>query len=135
MAYVSQEMKKEKEPKIKAILKKYGLKGSLSVKHHSTLQLTIQAGKIDFIKNYIETGNYGLDVSTIDYLIQKQNIDVNPYYIKEHFSDIAEQALSELKDALFEGHWDDSDIMTDYFSCAFYVRISIGKWNRGYKLI
>ena len=40
MAYMSQERKAEITPKVKSILKKFGIKGSLSVRHHSTLSLT-----------------------------------------------------------------------------------------------
>ena len=48
MAYVSQEMKSELAPVIKTILKKYGMKGSLAVRNHSTLVLNLKSGKIDF---------------------------------------------------------------------------------------
>ena len=41
MAYISQEDKKALAPKIKSILKQYGLKGSLSIRHHPTLVLNI----------------------------------------------------------------------------------------------
>ena len=39
MAYVSQELKARIAPRVKEILSKHGLKGSLSVRHHSTLVL------------------------------------------------------------------------------------------------
>ena len=44
------------------------------------------------------------------------------------------KALNELIGVLYEGHWDESDIMTDYFHCAYYVDVSIGKWNKPYKV-
>ena len=44
MAYMSQERKSEIAPKVKSILKKFGIKGSLSVRHHSTLSLTLKSG-------------------------------------------------------------------------------------------
>ena len=34
MAYVSQEKKKQLAPAIKAVLKKYGMKGSIAVRHN-----------------------------------------------------------------------------------------------------
>ena len=49
MAYFNQERKSERAPVIKAILKKYGVKGSLSVRNHSTFVLNLKSGKIDFI--------------------------------------------------------------------------------------
>jgi ribosomal 30S subunit maturation factor RimM len=54
MAYFNQERKAEKAPEIKKILKKYGVKGSLAVRHHSTFVLNIKSSKIDFINNYNE---------------------------------------------------------------------------------
>ena len=41
MAYVSQEMKKELAPAIKAVLKKYRMKGSIAVNNHSTLEVNL----------------------------------------------------------------------------------------------
>ena len=55
MAYMSQEKKAEIAPAIKAICKKYGVKASVAVRHHSTLVLNIKSGKIDFIGNYNKT--------------------------------------------------------------------------------
>ena len=49
MAYVSQEMKKELAPAIKAVLKKYNVKASISVYNHSTICVNIKSGPIDFI--------------------------------------------------------------------------------------
>ena len=79
MAYVSQEMKSELAPTIKSILKKYGMKGSLAVRNHSTIVLNLKSGKIDF----------GGD-----------NIDVNPYWFHEHFEGKAKKFLTEAFAAL-----------------------------------
>ena len=49
MAYVSQAMKKELAPGIKAVLKKYRMKASISVNNHSTICVNIKSGPIDFI--------------------------------------------------------------------------------------
>jgi hypothetical protein len=53
MAYVSQDMKAKLAPTIKAICKKYGIKASIAVRHHSTLVLNVRQGSIKFIENYI----------------------------------------------------------------------------------
>ena len=55
MAYMSQERKQSLAPAIKAVLKKYGVKGTLAVNNHSTLVLNIKSGSIDFIENFIAT--------------------------------------------------------------------------------
>ena len=48
MAYVSQETKAKLSPTIKAILKKYKMKGTIAVKHHFSLVVNLQSGPIDF---------------------------------------------------------------------------------------
>lgn len=48
MAYISQDDKKKLAPAIKEVLKKYGLKGSISIRHYSSLVVTIASGPIDF---------------------------------------------------------------------------------------
>jgi hypothetical protein len=55
MAYVFQEKKANLAPTIKAILKKYNVKGTLSVRNHSSLVLNIKSGKMDFVENFIKT--------------------------------------------------------------------------------
>jgi hypothetical protein len=57
MAYVSQDMKAKLAPTIKAICKKYGIKASIAVRHHSTLVLNIRQGSIDFIEHYSGKAN------------------------------------------------------------------------------
>ena len=49
MAYMSQSLKKELAPAIKAVLKKYNVKGTIAVRHHSTLVVNIKEGALDFI--------------------------------------------------------------------------------------
>ena len=51
MAYMSQEKKTKISALLKPILAKYKVKGSLSVRNHSTICLTVKAGAIDFIGN------------------------------------------------------------------------------------
>lgn len=128
MAYVSQDLKAKLAPKIKNVLKKYGVKGSLAVRNHSTLVLNIKSGKIDFIGNYKKvTGNKGFD-------FRDGYLDVNPYWFQDHFSGEAKDFLREVLAAMKEGNWDRSDIMTDYFDVGWYVDVNIGKWNKPYVL-
>lgn len=141
MAYVSKEMKAEIAPTVKALLKKYGLKGTLSVHNHSTLTLTISQGKIDFIENYIETDRnkpYAkyMTEDQIAYIRKNQSLDVNTYWCHEHYSgrakEFLEQAVSALKGPRY---FDHSDAQTDYFHCSHYIGIKIGRWNRPYALV
>ena len=140
MAYMNGERKAKIATAIKPILAKYGLKGSLSVRNHSSIVLTLKSGKIDFIENYIKTDAekpYAKHFSAdqVAYIRKNQSIDVNPYWFQEHFSGVAKDFLSEAFQALKAADWyDESDAQTDYFNTAYYVNLNIGKWNKPYVL-
>jgi hypothetical protein len=139
MAYMSQEKKAQIAPVVKAILKKYNVKGSLSVRNHSTLVLNVKSGAIDFVENFIQTDAnvvHGKKMSEdqIDYIRKNQSVDVNPYWYHEHFDGVAKKFLKEILTAMNDGNWDKSDIQTDYFNVGWYVDVNIGRWNKPYVL-
>ena len=139
MAYMSQENKAKIAPVVKAILKKYGVKGSLAVRNHSSLVLNIKSGPIDFVENFIVTDSdksYArhMEADQISYLREKRSIDVNPYWYHEHFSGKAKKFLTEVFKAMNSGNHDRSDAQVDYFDVGWYVDVNIGKWNQPYEL-
>jgi len=138
MAYFNQDRKQERAPIIKAILKKYGVKGSLAVRNHSTFILNIKSGSIDFIENYIGTnGSKHYNVMSqdqIEYVRKNKSLDVNPYWYQDHFSGTALNFLKEVFTAMNQGNHDNSDIQTDYFDVGWYVDVNIGSWNKPYVL-
>lgn len=120
MAYCSQSLKAELAPAIKAILKKYGIKGSLAVRHHSTLVLNIKSGKINFEK-----------FSTSDNF----NYQVNVYHTDRHYTGTAKKFFAEVIAAMKgPNFFDNSDPMTDYFHCSHYIDVNLGTWNKPYIL-
>jgi hypothetical protein len=121
MAYVSQELKAKIAPKVKAILKKYKVKGSLAVRNHSSLVLTVKEGALDMYKDYGKTED-----------AEKFGIQVNPYHFKDHFEGRTRAFLAEVIPALNDGNWDKSDSQSDYFNVGWYVSVNIGKWNKPY---
>jgi hypothetical protein len=130
MAYMNQERKAKIATILKPILKKYGVNGSLSVRNHMTICLTVKSGKIDFIGNFNETVN-----TVRGDRMAVGSIDVNPYWFQDHFSGVSKQFLTEAFKALKGADWyDRSDAMTDYFDTAYYVDLNIGKWNKHYVL-
>lgn len=139
MAYFNQERKSERAPAIKAILKKYGVKGSLAVRNHMTFVLNIKSGKIDFIENYIKTDmdkHYGNKMSAeqIAQIRKNQSLDVNTYWYQEHYSGKAKSFLKEVLAAMNGGNHDNSDVQTDYFDVGWYVDVNIGSWDKPYVL-
>ena len=116
MAYVSQEKKKELAVGIKAVLKKYSMKGTIAVQHHSTLVVNLKSGPINF-------------------KAQNTHYQVNPYHIESQWSGTAKSFLTELLAAMKSGGlFDKSVIQSDYFHTAWYTDINIGKWNKEYEL-
>jgi len=121
MGYVSQDDKKKLAPAIKAVLKKYDMKGTISVRHHSSLVVTIKSGQIDF-SEYMNAGEY-----------QRDYLQVNEAWIDRHYDGIQRDFLNELAAAMKgPDFFDESDIMTDYFHRSHYIDINIGKFDAPY---
>lgn len=131
MAYIDQSEKKTISTNMTPILKKYGLKGTLSIQHHNKLVLTIRSGKIDFIANFNKTNENNPRFNFVE-----DSLDVNEYWYKEHFSGDALEALSEIIPAMYTDDWyDRSDIMSDYFDTKYYIDVRIGTWEKPYIVI
>ena len=134
MAYMSQERKAGIAPVIKAICKKYNIKASLAVRHHSTLVLNVKQGDIDFIGNFnktIEARPGGFRGGSL----AEKAIQVNPYWYHEHFDGVAKEFLMEVIGAMNVGNHDRSDIQSDYCDVGWYVDVNIGQWDKPYALV
>ena len=120
MAYISQEEKKELAPGIKAVLKKYGVKGTIAVRGYSSLVVNIKSGVLDLM------GDCGLP--------DEDSFQVNPYYAEERAKDPKIGSFyGELLAAMKGTKWyNNSDVQIDYFDIAYYVDINVGKWDTGY---
>ena len=134
MAWMNQDRKAQLAPAIKAVLKKYNVKGSISVKNHSTLVVTVRSGELDFIgeanrfnRKYAErTGQRFYEV--------KDYYQANPYKCENEYEDPTIGAFFKELTAAMRGNlwYDNSDSMTDYFDTAYYLHINIGRWNKPY---
>lgn len=117
MAYVSKEDKAKLAPAIKSVLKKYGMKGTISVRNHMSLCVKVMQGPIDFK------------------FVGRNYIDVNTYHIDSQFEGTARKFLNELLSAMkgpdFFNH---DDPMSDYFHRSHYIDIEIGQWTKPYVL-
>lgn len=133
MAYMNQERKAKLAPAVKAILKRYGVKGTISTDSQS-ISVNIKSGSLDFIGDYNKTvearpGGFRLGSPAEKYL------QINPYWYQDHFSNkVTKKFLDEVFRALNTGNHDNSDIQTDYFDVGWYVHVNIGKWNKPYTI-
>jgi len=114
MAYMNQERKAKIAEALKPVLAKYKMKGTLSVRHHSAIVLTLKKGPIDF---------------------GKTEGSVNVFWIDKFYEGVARDFLKEAHDALLSAGWyNRSDAMTDYFDIAYYTDINIGAWGKPYEV-
>jgi len=138
MGFVNQKIKAKLTPGIKAVLKKYGMKGTIRVQHYSTLIVTLRSGELDLLgdykSTYLKRSEFEFFMATarqLDYILKTNNMQVNVHQIDRLFSNPTIKAfLTELKTAM-EGDefYDNSDITTDYVDVSHYISIRIGEWN------
>lgn len=136
MAYVNQETKALVAPAIKAVLKKYGVKGTIAIRHYSTLVVNLKSGSLDIIGNWVETCRSERSVMMNEHYAENvpDHLDVNIYYIDSHYSGVVRDFLNELHDAMKKPGWrNNTDIMTDYFDISYYCDINVGQWNKAYE--
>lgn len=134
MAWMNQERKAELAPAIKAVLKKYGMKGTIGVRNYSTLVVNIKSGELDLIeeanafnREYAQrTGQRFYPVT--DYY------QASPYKGEDAYADATVgKFFKELTAAMRGNLWyNNSDLMTDYFDIAYYMDINVGQWDKPY---
>lgn len=133
MAWMNQERKAKIAAALKPVLAKYGVKGSLSVRNHSSIVLTLKSGKIDFIGNYNRVCGNSHHYVASGWRPATDYLGVNPYWFHEHFDGDAKDFITEAMEALKSASWyNKSDAMVDYFDTAYYIDLDIGKWNKPY---
>ena len=120
MAYITQDEKKIIAAALKVALKDYPtIKYSLSVRDHSTIDCVITKGP-----QFIDPESKG-------------NFGVNHYHIDRQFENQPEarKVLNLINDCLHIGHYDNSDTQTDYFDCAWYVSVGVGRWDKNFEVV
>lgn len=137
MAFMNQERKKQLAENLKKAMKGYKIKYSLRVHHYSSIIMTISEGNVDFLGNANEVlkeklpaEQYALRGNRIE-----KSLQVNTYWIQDHFTGIAKDLLMAANAALNAGNHDRSDIQSDYFDVGWYVNINVGQWNKPYRLV
>lgn len=116
MAYISVEEVKN----VREQLKKEFPKFKFSVSGGSSLEL-----KVAIMKGPEDFSELTKDWS---------NPTINEYHLHNYgkFEKLFEKILKVMKS---QDWFDESDSMTDYFHIAYYVNLSIGKWNKKYEQV
>jgi hypothetical protein len=132
MAYMNQEKKAIINAALDKVLKARGFKYSLRVDNHMSIVCTIQSGPVEFIGNFKDkNGDKFVNLPAREL----NNLQVNLYWLEDHFSGQTLEILKECSQALrAAGYYDRSDAMTDYFDTAYYMHLNIGAWDKPYKI-
>lgn len=113
MAYITKEEVKNIREALKAAFPKF--KFSVSGGNSSSLYVSIMSGPEDFT----------------EVLNGWKNAQINEYHL--HRYGRFEKLFSKIITIMKSQDWfDKSDAMTDYFHTAYYLNLSIGKWDKPY---
>ena len=111
MPYISADEVKEIRKEIKKTFPEF--KFSITKKHSSSVCITLLKGPVDF---------------------GTEQADVNHFYVDEYWDGRPQEILSKIVD-IAKRKQKETVYDMDYGSVPnYYVNISIGKWNRPYKL-
>jgi len=119
MALFTQEQKKLVAPRIKSVLKKYGIKGSIAVRDHSTLVVNLWSGDLDLVGN--NRGHYQVNHNSIVRIKKEQGSMLQ--------ADFYNELITAMKSL---GWYDKSNAMSDYFEVSYYLNINVGDWDKQY---
>ena len=112
MAFITKETVKD----IREALKKEfpEIKFSIRKEHHSSVSVAIMKSP---------------------YFDDDINRSINHYWIKESTDNEEQASVIQRIDEIIRktgDYFDESDSMTDYFHCAFYYDIQVGKWDKNH---
>ena len=113
MAYMNQQKKAIIASKLKPVLKKYGVKGSLKVSNHSTIVLNVKSGKIDFKVD--KTGIIHASIGKVSFTPEK---------LKENALEVI-NTIAKLKPASSKGTYFKSINMSSTMSPAISIDKSL----------
>lgn len=133
MAHMNQEKKKALAPAIKAVLKKYNVKGTIGVRHYSSLVVNLRSGALDFIGVANADNKAAAEWRGQEPHVIKDNYQANPYYAHESGDETVANFFKELVAAMKGQMWyNNSDAQIDYFDTAYYLDINVGNWDKPY---
>jgi len=137
MAYIGTDEVKEVRIALKERFKNK-LKFSVRREHYSSLNVSIISGEINFFDGSLDRKDpWNSDAPEHKFDGHEQ---INNYYPENYgkhkalFEDIVHiMKTAPAKAEKGRAWYDKSDAMVDYFDTAFYINLSIGKWNKPYE--
>ena len=138
MAFISAEDVKHIRNELKKELPQY--KFSVVRDHHSSVTISLMKGPAFNDYEYFDRYN---NVTKTANLSDGEHHQINQYHLEDFYGKENAEILSKIDTisrtapAKNGGKvwYNDSDIQTDYFDIAYYVHISVGKWNKPYEVV
>ena len=138
MAYISAEDVKHIRNELKKELPQY--KFSVVRDHHSSVSISLMKGPA--FNDYEYFDRYNNTITTAN-LSDGEHHQINQFHLEDFYGKENAEILSKIDTisrtapAKNGGKvwYNDSDIMTDYFDIAYYIHISVGKWNKSYEVV
>ena len=138
MAYISTDDVKHIRNELKKELPQY--KFSVVRDHHSSVSISLMKGPA--FNDYEYFDRYNNTITTAN-LSDGEHHQINQFHLEDFYGKENAEILSKIDTisrtapAKNGGKvwYNDSDIMTDYFDIAYYVHISVGKWNKPYEVV
>lgn len=136
MAYVSKALKKELAPGIRRVLKKYRMKGTISVNmSHTQLRVTLWEGPL-FADMWRERRNNSQEQWLYwSYSVPSGAAENDFWQAQLRKAGLVGDDytfICELGAAMDAGNHNSSDIMSDYFDVGWYSEIAVGRYERNY---
>ena len=137
MAYVSNETKARIASLVKAVLKAYGMTGTIAVsRSRVAIEVNIKGGHLDIVNNFNRTVKAGIAHGEFN-VGPRAYVDATYLTVTHHgfgktFSGAARSFIGDLFNALHDGNHDNSHIESDYFDVGWYASVNFGKWNAPY---
>jgi len=135
MAYITQAQKKELAPGIKKVLKKYGIKGTISISNNIKLNVNLHEGRLDLIGEENNARRIWAERNRVEFrAVGCFQIIPSAAETREGLSSEVTAFYNELSAAMRGELWyDNSDPMTGYFDTAYYLQINVGKFDKTYR--
>lgn len=114
-----------------ALKKEFGktMKFSVTKEHHTAVNIKIlESSKVNFTENPEYVHNAWGAPEESPYISSREEC-------QEVFDKIDKIAKTAPVKAGGREWFNESDAMTDYFHCAYYIFTSVGKWNKPYKFV
>jgi len=138
MAYISTDDVKHIRNELKKELPQY--KFSVVRDHHSSVSIALMKGPA--FKDYEYFDRYDNVTKTAN-LGDGEHYQINQFHLEDFYGKENAEILSKIDKIAHTAPaknggkvwYNNSDIQTDYFDIAYYVHISIGKWNKSYEIV